>query len=424
MTDVVRPSNGANVIDAQIARTSIHGGGRQSYIPSTVVPLLRDESGDFAGEPSLGSGASNQFAVASSSSSSLDVTIEGGEAIVEGAALARDTQTTVTLAASTNDQTVYVGWERDTTDSVVIGLVSDFAAKDRRMPIFDIDTDESGVTAITDRRPAASVAIGGTALASGISATAVGFDTRVTADTSTALGGGAEATAERATAVGRFADVGGARSVALGADTTVTTGTTNAYIFGEGGTVDTNDTARFDGLDVTVTGELTVETLLTVPTLGSDPSNPGDGTVWYRTDLDEYRGVEDGTTVTFRTDSRAEVLVDSPNGGIPTALLEATESVEISVPVPDGETLKVYRWGAYKISDGTAPAGLNVQLLDGSDTVQASANTTNAENTASPVTSHANSSGSLSVFKLAINNNTGSDFTTDGVGGTFAYLVE
>jgi len=122
--------------------------------------------------------------------------------------------------------------------------------------------------------------------------------------------------------------------------------------------------------------------------------------------------------------SRKQDLVDSPNGNVPTALLEDTESIEISVPVPDGESLKVYRWGAYLISDGSAPTGLQVQLLDGGDTVQASENTSNTESTGTPVASHGNASGSLSIFKLRIDNATGNSYTTDGVGGLFAYVVE
>lgn len=38
-----------------------------------------------------------------------------------------------------------------------------------------------------------------------------------------------------------------------------------------------------------------------VPTVTEDPQSPPDGAVWYRTDLDEYRGVEGGTTVSFST---------------------------------------------------------------------------------------------------------------------------
>ena len=122
--------------------------------------------------------------------------------------------------------------------------------------------------------------------------------------------------------------------------------------------------------------------------------------------------------------SRIQDLVDSPNGNVPTALLEDGEAVEISVPVSDGETLKVYRWGAYKIADGTAPTGLDVKLLDEGDTAQATANTVNSENVSTPVTSHGNTSGSLAIFKLRAENGTGNAFTTDGVGAVFAYVVE
>lgn len=115
-------------------------------------------------------------------------------------------------------------------------------------------------------------------------------------------------------------------------------------------------------------------------------------------------------------------LIESPNGTPPTALLEAGDSVEISVPVDDGETLTVYRWGGYLISDGTAPTGLDVELLDGSDTVQASSNTADTHSTAG-VASYTNSSGSTSIFKLRARNATGTDYVTDGVGAVFGYEV-
>lgn len=38
-----------------------------------------------------------------------------------------------------------------------------------------------------------------------------------------------------------------------------------------------------------------------VPKRDEDPSDPVPGSVWYRTDLDEYRGVEGGTKVSFNT---------------------------------------------------------------------------------------------------------------------------
>lgn len=109
----------------------------------------------------------NAFAE-SSSGSSLDVTIDGGEAFVFGSWLAIDTQTTVTLAASTAGQTVYVGWNKDSADDVIVGLDSAFenasGDTDERIPLWTFDTDGSGVTSVTDKRTIGySVAVEGEA---------------------------------------------------------------------------------------------------------------------------------------------------------------------------------------------------------------------------------------------------------------------
>ncbi len=102
-------------------------------------------------EGDLTSGALNAFAE-SHSSSSFDVTIDTGEALVGGAWLARDAATTVTLDSSTTGQTVYVGWGDSQTDTVIIGKSSAFGANDEKNPIWTFDTDGSGVTAATDER--------------------------------------------------------------------------------------------------------------------------------------------------------------------------------------------------------------------------------------------------------------------------------
>lgn len=119
-------------------------------------------------------------------------------------------------------------------------------------------------------------------------------------------------------------------------------------------------------------------------------------------------------------------LVDTPNGQFPNSVLDNGESAEITVPVPDGETIKVFRWGAYKVSDGTTPADLDLELKDGADTVRATENTGDTESTdpAAPVASHTNNSGSVSIYKIAIVNDTGGTITDPGVGGFAAYVVE
>lgn len=118
-----------------------------------------------------------------------------------------------------------------------------------------------------------------------------------------------------------------------------------------------------------------------------------------------------------------EHLIDAPNGQLDTALLEDTETTSITVRVPDTETLTVYAWGVWKVSDGTAPTGLEAELVDQSGTVQTSANTTWTENTGG-VASYQNTSGSQKIYRLRANNATGNNYTTNGVGGAFAYIVE
>ena len=106
--------------------------------------------------------AFNEFA-ATYSSTSLTVTIDPGEAFVDGW-VARDVSTDVTLDASTSGQTVYVGWDhtaiydssthttRDEADTAIIGLESDFNALDPKLELWTFDTDADGVTNAVDER--------------------------------------------------------------------------------------------------------------------------------------------------------------------------------------------------------------------------------------------------------------------------------
>lgn len=97
----------------------------------------------------------NAFAE-TSSASSFDVTIDGGEAFVFGSWLAIDTDTVVTLASSTAGQTVYAGWNKSGSNDVIVGLSSAFSNSsgdiDERIPLWTFDTDGSGVTSVTDER--------------------------------------------------------------------------------------------------------------------------------------------------------------------------------------------------------------------------------------------------------------------------------
>lgn len=88
--------------------------------------------------------------------SSYDVTIDPGEAFVFGSWIVKDTSTTVSLTSSTAGQTVYVGWNKDGSDDIIIGLDTAFSNAsgdtDERIPLWTFDTDGSGVTNSVDER--------------------------------------------------------------------------------------------------------------------------------------------------------------------------------------------------------------------------------------------------------------------------------
>lgn len=124
--------------------------------------------------------------------------------------------------------------------------------------------------------------------------------------------------------------------------------------------------------------------------------------------------------LTYLKDS--EFVVEYPTRP-PIAALENNESIEVPVRVPNGSTLEVYRWGAYDASDDSTPTDLDAELLDGADTVQASENTANTEDTENPIASHTNATGSLAVYKLRARNETGSAIDSPGVGFHVGFRV-
>lgn len=139
MTDKVFPSNARDITETILGNLMRYAGGSD---PGWVVP---------SGTAKLADSARNGFGE-THSSSSYDVTIDTGEAFVHGIWVDRDTTTTVTLAASTADQTVYVGVDTSQQNKIIIGLASDFSADDPKMEIWSFDTDGSGVTSATDER--------------------------------------------------------------------------------------------------------------------------------------------------------------------------------------------------------------------------------------------------------------------------------
>lgn len=163
---------------------------------------------------------------------------------------------------------------------------------------------------------------------------------------------------------------------------------------------------------------------------GNDIDSDGDGRVDEADQAFGYKGNDIDSDGDGTVDDAAQLggktfvehLIDAPNGNIESALLEDTESTSLTVRVADTQTLTVYAWGAWKVSDGTTPTGLDVELVDQSGTTQATANTTWTENT-SGVASLQNTSGLTKIYRLAVANDTGTDYTTNGVGAQFAFEV-
>jgi len=91
-----------------------------------------------------------------SQSDSLEVFIAPGEAFVFGSWIAKDTETSVSLAPSTSNQTIYVGWNNNESNDVIIGPNEAFNNgpndTDQRIPLYEFDTDGSGVTSVSDMR--------------------------------------------------------------------------------------------------------------------------------------------------------------------------------------------------------------------------------------------------------------------------------
>jgi hypothetical protein len=139
VTDKVFPSPDRDMTTKILGQIMEYAGGSD---PGWVVP---------SGTAKIADSARNGFGE-TSSGGSLDVEIDTGEAFVQGCWIDRDTTTTVTLAASTADQTVYVGLDLSMKNTVILGLSSDFTADDPKMAIWTYDTDGSGVTSTTDER--------------------------------------------------------------------------------------------------------------------------------------------------------------------------------------------------------------------------------------------------------------------------------
>jgi hypothetical protein len=151
MTQKVNPSINRPIEAFKTAGAiALAGGSENGWISDSSNP-----SDISVQDTGISEGQLNAFSV-TTSTSSLDVTIDGGEAFIYGSWLVKDTTTTVSLSSSTTDQTVYIGWDKDGTNQVIIGLSSAFQTAagntDERIPLYSFDTDSTGVTSNNDLR--------------------------------------------------------------------------------------------------------------------------------------------------------------------------------------------------------------------------------------------------------------------------------
>ena len=137
MTDIVNPSTNRTASSYLTAGTISEGGAGDGFVVSDSPTQLAEFEG--LDETELTSFDET------SSSTSLDVTIHGGEAFIFGSYVARDTDTTVTLESNESGQVVYVGWDHEEGNEVIIGLEEAFDDFDPKIKLYSYNTDSSGV---------------------------------------------------------------------------------------------------------------------------------------------------------------------------------------------------------------------------------------------------------------------------------------
>jgi hypothetical protein len=149
MTEKANPSANRAAEAFKTAGAIAYGGSREGFISESAHPTEISVQ-----DPEIIESNLNAFEE-TNSTTSLDVTIDGGEAFVFGSWIAIDTPTTVTLPASSTT-TVFVGWNKDGTDDVIIGPPSAFSSAsgdaDQKIPLYEYVTDSTGVTSVADQR--------------------------------------------------------------------------------------------------------------------------------------------------------------------------------------------------------------------------------------------------------------------------------
>lgn len=144
MTDRIEPTQGqGRLLSSTRLQTALRYGGGDWIVPS-------DEDVQASRDPDLANGPLGAFDYVSDTG--LDCTIDTGEAFVGGSYVARDTQTTVTLNASTTNY-VAVGYDYTATDALVVDIEANFPSTSESVRVWEVTTDSTSVTGTSNLRP-------------------------------------------------------------------------------------------------------------------------------------------------------------------------------------------------------------------------------------------------------------------------------
>lgn len=258
MTDRAQPG----AIDS-IIRNDELGEALAPFMPGAIIPGS-DPSRIAQRRSDIDETALNAFDI-SVSSSSLDVTVDAGEAYVSGWCC-RDVSTTLTLPQNTTSEIV-VGWnsnaifdpevdaDRDAADETIVDLGTNVDADVPSVVAWEVTTDGSGVTDTTRIAPVGALSVSELIVQNNLTVTQLFGDA---CEFDTAFVRNAPSTADE---VARKAELDGKASA------------THASTHGEG------------GADVLDAGSLPATTPTQIHTTTSDPTADV-GEIWYRSDLD------------------------------------------------------------------------------------------------------------------------------------------
>jgi len=150
MTEKANPSVNRPIDAFETAGAIAYGGSQTGFVVPADGTTPMSEQDNSIDETVL-----NEFDI-TSSPSTLDVTIDPGEAIVFGSWVVKDTPTTLTLAADEEEQIVYVGWNKNGADDVIVGTEEDFSSAsgdaDQKISLWSLDTDGTGIENSIDER--------------------------------------------------------------------------------------------------------------------------------------------------------------------------------------------------------------------------------------------------------------------------------